>query len=93
LSESQGKEYQEKKLEMQKATVENLLIQVRRRRMMPATTDSNFFRYALGLLGFFYLQILKIFLCRILSCPLVNIVNHYQEQSSNNNCIPNNLKP
>jgi hypothetical protein len=44
MSESQRKEYQEKKLEIQKAMVENLLIQVRRRRMMPATADSNFFR-------------------------------------------------
>jgi hypothetical protein len=65
MSESQRKEYQEKKLEMQKAMVENLLIQVRKRMMMPATADSNFFRQALGLLGFFYLQILKIFLCRV----------------------------
>jgi len=44
MSESQRKQYQEKKLEMQKAMVENLLIQVRRRMMMPATEDSNFFR-------------------------------------------------
>jgi hypothetical protein len=43
MSDSQRKEYQEKKLEMQKAMVENLLIQVRRK-MMSATADSNFFR-------------------------------------------------
>jgi hypothetical protein len=43
MSQSQRKEYQEKKLEMQKAMVENLLIQVRRM-MMPATANSNFFR-------------------------------------------------
>jgi hypothetical protein len=44
MSDSQRKEYQEKKLEMQKAMVENLLIQVRRKMMMSATADSNFFR-------------------------------------------------